>query len=221
MKIMRILSVLFVLLLTSSPSHAGLLEFFFPMLKEQKADPGETLQAPFKTPTSNAQNEEGKPEELPTDSENLALPHRSDAEISLWITQVISDALSFEKGTYEENQDHHRQYFVTQGWNRYIAFMQKMNMPNIVDSRQYRIISFVDGNPLLINRAEVNGSYKWAYEVPVMITYMKSSDPADYTKIIASPQTQRLNITVQIGRQPLSEDTEGLRVEEWIAKPRK
>ncbi len=176
-----------------------------------------TLQAPF------AMDPDAKPPEeapdptkvsLPENSTPLDQPHRDGKEISEWVTTAISEALTFDQQSYEPVLVANAKLFTADGNKQYVTFLTDNNIIKVLQSKKFYVRSFVLDAPLLLNEAPVGGTYRWLYEVPVMLSYMEYG-VTDYKKL--EPINQKLMLTVQIGRVT---DRKGMAVliERWDGK---
>lgn len=188
--------------------------------------PEDTLEAPFRDvkPTKSVKGLEwrgGKQEEAPSDQVFTALniPHRAARDIGEWTVTHVSDVMSFGRGDYQTKLSRNKQYFDSSGYEEYRRFLQNNNLLKVLDSGQFRMRSFVKESPLLLNEGPVRGRYRWLYEIPVMITYMKP-EMKNYEN--SEPVSQVLTLRVQVGRVPTSEgNQDGLLLESWDGKLKK
>lgn len=211
-------------LAAASPARAGLLEFFFPMLKKQEADPAHTLQAPFaaQTPATGegaAKAPMGPPaiKPLPENAIPLGNPHRSTGQITDWVVTAVSESMTFDKNDSAENFAATGGYFSTIGRAQYEKFLKDSRLSNVIESNKYYVRSYVREVPVLLNEGAVNEHYRWLYEVPVMVSYMERG--ANYTR--ASPVNQEMTVTIQIGRSPRAANAAGIMIETWSGTVRK
>ena len=212
--------------------QAGGVDFFFPMLKDESNDPGNTLEAPFTVKTekelaaeaakaegvAKAETEGAAPvaEEVltkavnPQNSIDMDKPHRASSVISEWIVTAVSEIMTFDDGkvgrTYKDTASH----FEKRGREQYVAFLKEVKIDNVLKSGKYKIRSYVNDAPLLLNEGPVSGRYRWLYEVPLMLSYLKL-DVADYKD--AEPVNQQVVLRVQVGRSPDAQNDMGISIE--------
>lgn len=224
-RFLLLFSFVFICFAGVQPARAGVFEFFFPMLKKKEPDPSQTLQAPFavgNTENDSAQSNgvAGQPvvKPLPENAIPMNNPHRSTAQITEWVVMVVSEAMTFDKDDASVNLRSTTGYFNTLGRSQYEQFLKDSRLRNVIDSNKYHVRSYVRDAPILLNEGEVNGYYRWLYEVPVMVSYMGRTDK-DYRK--ASPVNQQMTVTLQVGRSPRATDPAGIVVETWSGKVQK
>lgn len=195
----------------SAPAHAGkMLEFFFPSLREEPDDPTETMIAPFAE--GQGAEKKAKLDTLPVNSVSLEKPHLVSGEIGQWLMVVVGDAMNFEPGNAGEQIAARTKLFDVAGQNQYQEFLREKNILKVIQSERYRVRSYVEEAPLLLNEGLVAGRYRWLYQVPVVISYMDKSMKG-YKD--ADPITQKGSLNVQIGRVRADDKPDGLQVEQW------
>lgn len=221
------LSLVFVVTDAAPARAEGWLEFFFPSLRQPKYDPAQTMQAPFALTEEEAkkqfelQTNPNAPKQvapkyaMPENNTPLDQPHRDNQEISDWLTNVLSQTLTFDAGAYEVSLKEDEQYFTPAGLEQYKKFLNDNNVVKVLESNKFDVRSFVQDLPLLLNEGAVNGSYRWLYEVPVMVSYMDRG-AKDYKNL--EPVNQQLVLTVQIGRVAGEKEGMAVRIERWDGK---
>ncbi len=219
-----LLLILF-LCFTTSRAQAGVIEFLFPSLRQQDADPSTTLEAPFAEKKSAGPSRTGtaqpsqKPSSLPENAIPMDQPHRNTSQITEWIINAAADALTFDKADSKTKLAGTRPYFNQTGREQYEAFLTETKLVKVLESEKYYIRSYVNDAPLLLNEGVTGGTYHWLYEVPVMVSYMTRASKG--YKEGAIPLNQKMMITLQIGRSNATKDPSGLIVETWKGKVEK
>lgn len=221
-------ALIFTLAATSAPpAHAGLLEFFFPSTRKKEYDPTYTMQAPFavdeearkKQIDQQADPNAPKPPPpkhvMPENNTPLNQPHRDNKEISAWLTNSLSEAMTFDKGNHKEMLKADEKYFNETGKTEYLKFLADHNIMKVIESEKFDVRSFVLGQPLLLNEGAVNGVYRWLYEVPMMVSYMERGAKS-YKDL--EPVNQQLVLTVQVGRISGVMDGTAILIERWSGK---
>ncbi len=200
-------------------AQASILEFFFPSLRVEEADPTDTLQAPFAD--VEALKEKGDAVKIGTLPENnvpLEQAHRGKLSISKWVSNTVSEVTAFTASDIQADIDSHKIYFDGNGQREYMAFLEQQGVMASLKTQQYFIRSFVEDTPMLLNEGTVNGRYRWLYEVPVMTSTMDRG-MSDYKK--ASAVNKKVVITLQIGRTNDAENDTGVLIETWSARAAK
>jgi hypothetical protein len=209
------------------PAQAGWVEFFFPTLKKREYDPARTMQAPFavdeKTLKEMADPNApiGPPPKfaLPENNTPMDQPHRDNKEIAGWLTMVSSEIMTFDKGNYQKRMEDTEKYFTASGREQYVKFLTDNNIIKVLESGKYDVRSFVQEPPLLLNEGAVNGTFRWLYEVPIMLTYVERGTKS-YKNV--EPVNQQVILIVQIGRTTTDMQGVGVLIERIESRaPRK
>jgi len=206
----------FSVIIPQQPAHAGVLDFFFPSLRDVEAGPAETLKAPF---ADIEEGEDGDTQKQMNGSSSipLNLPHRATADISGWVVTVVSEVMTFGDD-YSAALDATKIYYDEGGRGQYDAFLEEKKIKNVMQSNKYDVRSFVSDTPLLLNEGAVQERYRWLYEVPLSVSYMKRG-VKDYKDV--EPVNQNMVLRVQIGRSATAETDLGLQIERWSGKVQK
>ncbi|MGH1397595.1 MAG: DotI/IcmL/TraM family protein [Alphaproteobacteria bacterium] len=202
------------ILITFMPfsAQAGVMEFFFPHLKKKEPDPAQTLVAPF---ALDGTIEPGKKIDLPTNAVPLNQPHRLSADMTDWIATQTIEALNFFNGNHTAQLEQNRAIFDAFGYGQYQAFLEKNQILKTLQSGQYKIRTYNENVPLLMNEGEVDGRYRWLYRVPVIISYLDAKANG-YEN--AKATNHRATIDIQIGRSKDASNEEGVLMERWSGK---
>lgn len=199
------------------PAQAGVLEFFFPSLRTDPSTPTQDGKAPF------AVQEEmgpGQPKNsldaLKVEAEkrdvSLDSAHLLSADISQWVGDSVSSAMNFESAQAQKMFIVDEKIFTKAGREQYLKFLEEKNIQKVIDTNRYRVSSFVEDTPVLVNEGAVNGVYRWLYRVPVVVSYM---DRGMKSYENAKPVTQKAMIDVQIGRAMGAVNDTGVLIERW------
>ena len=202
-------------------AQAGWLEFFFPSLRDQDLEPVRTLTAPFADTAPADLSTLPTASSLPVLPENkvpLDQPHRSTSDLAEWITMAVSEILTFKNADMQAIIDANKKYFDPNGQAQFQTFMTENNMTKVLETGRFNMHAFVKQTPLLLNEGNVDGRFRWLYEVPVMITYLDRSTKG-YTKE-TRPVNQELVLTIQIGRTPDLAVGKDVVIERWTGKLR-
>lgn len=217
MKMVFILLALGFATLTFYPvsAQANVIEFLFPSLRKKEPDVSQTLQAPFAAPPEDARPVAEAQRGLPENAVPLDQPHRADAAISEWLVTAASEAMMFTQDDYKQDMAQTTRNFDAAGRKEYEAFLLEKSILQVLESKKFYIRCFVQELPLLLNEGAVQERYRWLFEVPMMLSYMDRG-MTDYKK--ADPVSQRVILTIQIGRSPDAQNAGGLVIERWSGK---
>jgi hypothetical protein len=141
----------------------------------------------------------------------LAQQHRTPEEVATWIVQTVSESLAMDSVNLERVISDARPHFHESAYNQYLAFMESGNLRQAIKASDLRMLNFVQNTPYLLTKGSADGRYKWLFEVPVMISFVKRS-MRSYRGTV--PQSREVVINVQVGRYDEA-DGEGLLIENF------
>lgn len=197
------------LLSASSPAKAGLLEFFFPSLKKEEYNPYKTLKAPFAKDPETAEPIENR------DDTPLNIQHRTDNEIGRWIMSSLPEIMTMDAATYRQDLRDAEMYFDDTGLAAYRDFLTQQKINAILESGQYNVHVVVSDVPVLLNEGNVGGRYRWLFEVPVMVSYLKKNMKG-YKK--SDAVNQFFSVQLQVGRTRDAKNEHHVLIETWAGK---
>jgi hypothetical protein len=197
------------------PAHSkAILEFFFPMLKDEGPDPSKTLTAPFAEPNEKNISMQGLG--LPENSVPLDQPHKPSNQIGDWVTMAVSEAMTFGDSDYKTTLEKISNHFTPEGKAQFMAFLEENSLIRVLESQKFNVSGFVQEAPLLLNEGGVDGSYRWLYQVPVMISYIDRNSKGYKDKL--EPVNQLMSLTIQVGRTTDRTPGHDLAIERWSGK---
>lgn len=211
----------------STPAHS---ENFFQKLfgsskeEEHKGPPPEvTLQAPFPTtPDAGTTNSQSKlmnmygatDAEASEDDTDLSKPHRNEKQIIEWATEIVSQAMTINVKTYDNDFKKIYPAFTPYALKEYQDYIQKTNMVAILSSNSLRLQAVSDEEGAVIKDGAIGGTYHWLVQVPLMTSFY-SEDMQSVDKSV-NTQSQNLLVQIQIGRVAPKTNTDvGLIIERW------
>jgi hypothetical protein len=194
-----------------------ILKEYMPFLFEKKEgpQPEDTLIAPFADPAlqQEAQTKDpGKPV-LPVNAVPLNLPHRTAREVARWIMIATAESLSFDTGTFDARQKKVATYFTPEAYQKYLTFLDTGFYREKLRSGSISLHNFVREEPFMINNGVVDGSYRWLFEVPVMLSYLPAGTSGYKDQ---DPTNEELVFRIEVMRSPGSGPEEIL-ISNWSA----
>lgn len=193
----------------------GIPDVFSTVMPEKFVDPEEmkareTLQAPFAAAENAAQPVELDPAikyDPLGDSINvtasLDVPHRHEAAVSDWLTEITADALTFSIGEYQDHMRRVSIYFSQNGWKEFQAFLQNTGVTAMMQSNGFELRTFVQDVPELRLSGAAGGRYLWLYDMPVSLTFLpvgaSSYDDLETTDY----KFEELDFRLQLARVPM------------------
>lgn len=146
---------------------------------------------------------------------DLISPHLTDSELKNWITMAISEALAFNKNTYGETIKKTRNYFTDAGFQKYQDYLITSGIAENIHTHDYDMSIYIQTPPLQLNAMVMNDTYKWLYQMPVVISFFPTGQKSlakDGDKFINRSITLRLQIT----RAKLENNPDAIQIEDWI-----
>lgn len=181
---------------------------------EDNSDPTRTLVAPFADSTATPV----KPGErnimrLSTNTAPLDQPHRSAAALGEWLTQAMSETLSFNADSYPDNLKLLSKGMNAEALAQYNAWVNSSGILSVLQRNGMQLNGSVEERPFLVNEGPVSGRYRWLYEVPVLISFI----PRGATALDKQPSAddRKLLMTIQIGRVAESQLPDHVMIESW------
>ena len=182
--------------------------------KQDDPDPTATLVAPFADSTATpVQPGQRNIMRLSTNTAPLDQPHRSAADLGEWLSQAMSETLSFNSDSYQDNLK-----LLTKGMNpealaQYNAWATSSGILAVLQKNQMQLNGSVEEKPFLVNEGPVEGRYRWLFEIPVLISFI----PRGATALEKQPSSddRKLLMTIQIGRVAESQLPDHVMIESW------
>lgn len=183
----------------TNPAFAGKKSFwdvFFGPDKpeEPEYDPSQTLIAPFADDTvKDMRMFEGGQSDIVA----LDMPHTTDTEIGRWLVKIVSELLSVKAGYGKQHLEQKKVFFTPTGYAQFTKFLSDKGISKVLESGRYNVNSYAKEDPLLLNSGEIDKRFRWAFEVPIMVSYLDSRG-FDYRR--QDSVNQDLMLTIQVGR---------------------
>jgi hypothetical protein len=178
-----------------------------------------SLVAPFAEPEAGPPQtpEEAlyQPFEGPRLQQSVNAPHLHDAAVADWLVTMISEALTFTPQTYAAHRDELNDFFNANGLSEYEAFIASTNILALMQSKDYKLQTFLKNTPLLRTSGVTGDVYKWVYDMPVNLTFLRAG-LTDYRDVETGDDfiSQDILLRVQLARS-LEGGDNGLIIETW------
>lgn len=160
-------------------------------------DPSETLTAPFAHELQRDPDAKGLPFGFPETSTPLSQPHRSTKTIGDWILRAMSEVFSVNVERYDNHLVRLETGLTEDAITQYDAFMDSSNLKLAMRSGGKVLRAVVERPPVILNSGEIEGRYRWLYDVYMSLTLI---DPDEEEYTTDNMQTVRVIIRVQVGR---------------------
>jgi hypothetical protein len=146
---------------------------------------------------------------LPVNRTPMEKQHRSSDEIASWLTTVVSESFSFDSKNYDEVTKEVSKYYIPYSYEQYIGFLEKGAVEETIRQNDLSLHNYVQDKPFLINKGSLEGRYRWLFEVPVMLNYMRRNLRAYQGQ---EPKNREIIVKIQVGRYS-GANREGILVE--------
>jgi hypothetical protein len=186
---------------------------------DSEPKPHETLRAPFDT---GGQLNNGNKKSLMflydkeltgnDDGNVLARAHRTDAQMSEWAMAVVTNLLSFD---YREAQAHINQYqvlFDRPALHQYVESINKSDIVRAMKQEGLVSVAMFEEMPLVQNKANMQGSFRWTFDFPVTVTFRFTGRNARKN---ASYHTIVMNVKMRAARINPDKGLDGVILESW------
>lgn len=190
--------------------------FVFALHLEKYNVPPDGMKAPFGV-SGHAEGSLAAQEPTGTD---LGVQNFSGREISFRLTEIVAEALSFDKSNFAYNSTQMEQYFTPAGYEQYKQFLTSTAFDTTLQQNDLRSGAFIEQEPLELSSGVFGGTYKWLFEVPVTISFMPRQMESYRSDTLA--QNRRVLLRAQFTRVKDADDQNAVKIEIWqIMPPRK
>lgn len=148
---------------------------------------------------------------------NIDKPHRGDKELKGWIGSAISESLTLDPRRLESTYNQVKPYFTQSGFQAYQEYLESAGIISSLQSTDNRMSLFMEQQALLLNAVEVDGVYRWLYQIPVTLSFI----PRNNTRTGRNVTNRKVTIRIQIRRVPVSENEDGMQIESWTITGRR
>lgn len=178
---------------------------FYAFATEAFVEPAD--QAPFVKEMVEANKKNTKEKNI-----SLNVAHRTDVEIKTYLTKVTSEALTFNKSNFKESIQNIRPYFTKEGLKKYRSYLISSGIVEAVRTQDFQVGAYVETPPLFLNSSVIKETYKWLYEMPMVVSLTRGNIVENADNIDNSEFTLRLQIT-RVNED--EENPDGLKIEDW------
>lgn len=233
---MRFLPLLLALcvIVPSLAAEASFLDKLFGLTPKEEGTappPEKTLDAPFgkdAPPTPQSQRQKdlmavyGKSGRESEDTLALDQPHRSPEQIGAWVAGAVETSLTITPQDWDKDSPRIAALFVPFGLQEYKDYLTRTHLLESLASRRMKLQAVADGAPFLAREAPLDGTYRWVFRVPLLLTFyaegMKKIEKGQKLNV----QSQKVVVEVQVGRLPLpakekalDPESMGVAIERW------
>lgn len=185
----------------------------------------ETQTAPFAAEENAAQPVELHPDivydplgESVNITESLDVVHLNEANVSKWITEAVTEVMTFEVSGFEDHKTKIAKFMSENGFHEYETFIDTTNILRMMQSGNLDVRAFVVNIPELKGAGEAGGRYRWVYDVPVNLTFLPVGTTNYRSVQETGYRTESLIFRIQLGRVKEGLGRDGIAIETWAAR---
>lgn len=185
--------------------------------------PEDTLMAPFGQDKPEAAAGQSQlmnmydPQKSAEDTSKLDSAHRSSEQIGVWITNIATQSLTIDPASYGTTSVRATGLMTPYASKEYNDFLAKNQILEILKGNNMKLAAVAESKPELLQEGALEGSYRWLFKVPLMLTYYQQSANPSAPASKTPPQTRRMTLNIQVGRVPKNQLADELIVERWTA----
>ena len=151
-------------------------------------------------------------DEMAPKMSTLEEPHRSNAQVGIWLSLAISNIINFQPDSYDQHVRDIAKIADDRARTEFHSFIVNSNTLDTLTKNNYQLRGNTEGDALLLNKGAIDGRYRWLFEVPVLITFL----PADAKSYKDTEHlSQHVLVTAQVGRTPYGVNEDELIVESF------
>ena len=134
------------------------------------------------------------------------------------LTEVIAEALSFDKDNYNSVTTGMRKHFTEEGYSQYVQFLTNSAFETTLAQQDLRAGAYVDGVPIELGRGVYGDAFKWVFEVPVTVSFIPRNSET-YDNAQTKPENRSFTLRAQFARVNDPKDPNAIKIELWQALP--
>lgn len=140
--------------------------------------------------------------------------HRTRRELQVWVLHTVAETLNLGSGNFDAALNNIRPVFSASGYDQYLRYWQTGNM--LADAKAGRVVvsAIVDQMPILLNEGLIGGTYRWLFDVPVIMTVKAAQSTA-------APQNSSGMLRIQLARTEDERNPDKIVIESWAMNTRR
>jgi len=108
-------------------------------------------------------------------------PNLTDSEVSIWATQAVSKALSFDYVQYRSEMQDSQKYFTSNGWEGFQTMLQSVHLLDQVTDQHLIMRTTPTKAPTVVSSGNEGGTYVWHIAVPMQIEFFTNGNDKNST----------------------------------------
>lgn len=149
---------------------------------------------------------------------NLKIQHLSGREVAMHLSDIIAEALTFNKDNFTSNAASMQKYFTPDGYKQYLEFLGSSGVRETLSEQNLQSGAYIEETPMELTKGVYDGAYKWVFEVPVTISYVPRESES-YRDAQTQAQNRRFVLRAQFARVQDTQDPDIIKIENWQILP--
>lgn len=112
-----------------------------------------------------------------TPLEPLSEPAMSPAAIRVWVTQTMTEVLSFDDATRTESMRKNSRHFTPEGWKEFTDMIAAVGWKQEAGKPRYIYGTTATRGPTIHREGVRDGLYSWVVEVPLLTSIGTAANP--------------------------------------------
>ncbi|MFM0265523.1 DotI/IcmL/TraM family protein [Paraburkholderia sediminicola] len=143
----------------------------------------------------------------------LGEPYLADGALLSWAQQCVTQANNYDFVHYREQLQTSSACFSDDGWQSFQDALAKSGNLDIVKNKNLIAAAVLTKAPVITNQGRRGSRYMWQVQMPLLITYQGGQSGQ-------AQLTQRLLVTLMIGRVPTYVNAHGVGIDQYIGEER-
>ena len=112
----------------------------------------------------------------------LYRPNNSRNSLAVWVSDAVVDILTFGFNDYGERFSISKKHFTKKGWEAFVKAAQTTGFVREIEENKQILTVAPRSFPVLLKDGFIDGSFKWVYELEVLITYRSGGKQSNSSK---------------------------------------
>lgn len=139
--------------------------------------------------------------------------HMTTHALQEWVSQAVTNSLTLDKAQLDPQKL--SMSFEPYAVQEFQNWLQTSGVITDLQNRDVTLRAVAAAPPQLLSQGVLSGTYRWVFEVPVLVSYVPRGTTSLKTAA-AIPQSRNFTLRVQIGRVNAQNDTRVL-IERWAS----
>ncbi|HEY1095647.1 MAG TPA: DotI/IcmL family type IV secretion protein [Alphaproteobacteria bacterium] len=143
----------------------------------------------------------------------LRLPVYPNQDVEEWLRDNIAPIMTVSPASYPGHIRKIVPYFVPKGLQQFQIQWEKTGVRQLVIEQNYSMTGLIVDRPHLVAKGRLKDVYHWIYDVPVFLTYNKSTTPPTL------PISFNVKLRIGLTRIPMQANNQLIAIDQWDLTP--